>query len=488
MSSFVTCIQSSETESFRALIIHHEQFKDDETLSHIKRVLLYYTEHVVTTSDIHDVSHFTHLVIIDPNDLLANERKQQLLESFPGTVIELGIPSTIVDEKAKSETTLLEISLPYNHRYLPISPVKGVLEIVSKVEFNSVVVGRNYMKQDVPLLVEKDGVYHLLVEQVTEELVPIIIEGLRNEFRYRSVQSTQYHITIIDVHPLVDTDHLRELIHLLVENETPFSVAVMPKIVRENDQKTLFLTDNQELIDLLQELQSKGHPILVQETLTNEPSYPIEELVEKLVKATIFPIGVYVGDQPLSFHERELVSKYASTIIADIQPESLLLGSQFFQSAQVKGHQGVVFPLIRLPFEQDLIQFRHQWIALLRSLSILPDQQLAIVVPAFESTEKLTIIQDVMEKEEGQWVDLLDFVHRLEVEGISIFRTHKGYQVKDEIPFLSALKRNVSFSLFEKILWGLVLFVFISIVLFASHSWRLRLKRRQLLFKEKRVH
>lgn len=471
-------------QDFRILIVYSDHYTDKQTIANIERVFLYYTENVYVTNDFKrdSINDYTHIVLLDPENFLVSER-EWLEKNFLGSIIYLGLPFEQLNNWERTTTTIIEMKTSYTNHFLPITPINRVIQMNDLKADQVILLGKSYTKHEIPLLIREGNAYYLLTSHVANPLIPFLIEGFHSEFHDQSVLNTQYQLQITDVDPLVNLENLTQLTDLLLKRNIPFSIEVIPIVERKTDEKTFFLKDNPELIALLKEMQGNGIPLFVQASLQTKKDYSLEHQVEKLVKEGLYPIGINYGDQRVTLEELKLIKKHVSTVVANIYANE----DRLYQPAQVKGEQGVVLTPFQLPVEEDLFQVRSQLWSALRTLSVLPDQQVSILFPAYESINKLELVISLLKEEKGQWINLLDFPHFLETENIEIFFQDGEYQIKDEVSFLSAFKRNISLTMFEALLWLLAFFVLITNLLFALQSWRLRKRRRYVLFKEKRI-
>ena len=395
----------------------------------------------------------------------------------------------------------------------------------------------------VPLMVQVKQHYFIGISTLDNVLLRHIAECFHNIFPNDHEANQLAYLRLENIHPLTDVEALREIGALLEARNIPYMLMVRPAYMDEETKRVTYLKDQKELLQLLQTLQEANgtvvfngysnvanasyefwdgyfdqpmygeqeerEQLLSKSQFTNKGDYEqyIDEVREKerafvqtriekgihdLAKVDLAPLAFSPVFHAMSQEGYAVARKHATSLVGNIQlmddTASSIYAPPFLTSASfMKGM--TVYPETVGDISNTTATDFANAIAKLEMAQIVRDGVIGVSYQTYLGPEKLEQSLNTLHPlGRVTWLDLQETEQTIQTEKTTI-TSNKTEGIKTMYYF--TWKDHISewvnqFTLLEKVLWVVTLFVCLFVVLFLFFGLHLRLQLRKRLFRERR--
>jgi len=395
-----------------------------------------------------------------------------------------------------------------------------------------------------PVFFEEAGDFYLGISELFGAQMYYVAERLHDVIANDHADERTAYIELTDIHPETDAERLEEVGTYLLDENIPFTMAVTPVHVDIETGKRTYFKKDSPILDVLTDLQAAGGVITAhgytkvdeddlfsesaefwdirrdeakipqaEDDFTHEKkeSFANESAREAYVERMDRLEADYAADRlrqsvhefiifdlyPLAFHvPHDKMSAAAYERTAKTFP--LLFGK--LQLSDEQANEAVALPFIINAYDFTVIP---------ETLGYLPAHATDPLSNKSEKIEQLLIVRDsvlgasfhvylgvdaikpLVEKlrhvPNVSWLDVRTLEQTIRTEDVQITSKASGeITVDSHLSRLDHLLRHTTFTLTEKILWGVASIVLLTICLFLLSTLYLRTQLKKRLFKERK--
>lgn len=357
------------------------------------------------------------------------------------------------------------------------------------------------------------------------------------------------YLRLEDIHPLTDPKKLLEVGEYLIERNIPFLLVVIPVYIAPETGEKVHFSESPKLIEILRYLQDNGGVIIAhgythqyresetgegfefwdvendQMIISADPEAEVERIktrdyfangneydrymenikqkerayieerlrdsIHELVRYGLYPLGFEPPHYTMSQQGYSIVSEYFSSFFGKLQLEDhhwKVMDSPPFVTTGEQLNQMTIYPE-RIGFVNPTLPNAIQRVTdqIQRSM-IVRDGVIGGFYHPYLGLEYLRDLVSAIEAIPNvEWLDVKRTRHRVASDRVDIVSSKTGeVSVKSDLTWQDDWKvKQLSLSMFEKILWGVTLIAFLFVCLFFGFTVFLRTRIKKRLFRER---
>lgn len=263
---------SAEAEDTKTLVVYsslNRQIDEDERK--LDMLLSHFTENIdfVHVSDFQpeDTKDTTHVFYY-------GSQSEQLPDSFLESIGTYDGTLTVIGHNQKQFNNHFSFEASkklsnFNYMYLDGDkkdkikiPLQSLFTVPETKDMQVLAWGKGGKKTH-PLIVEEHGSYFVASPDVISPVSTLFGDLLHEIYHSSHEEQHPGYIRLEDIHPLVDPEKLKETGEVLIENDIPFMMAVIPVYTDPDTGKRSHFSDYPETLEVIKDLQENGGSVVL---------------------------------------------------------------------------------------------------------------------------------------------------------------------------------------------------------------------------------
>lgn len=500
--------------------------------------------------DVHEVEvekilEFDVLVFIGEQKGEIPRKFRESVKDFTGITIAFGYNSTQLvpyqDWEIKGEEGMREL----DGELLPV--VQQIVHMVPPKEAEVLAVA-NTLNGQLPFIVQNGPHAYIASTTIGQAEKFAVSRAIYTLLNIEVPQQHPAYIQLVDISPISSPKIVQEAGAYLIQRGIPFYLAITPVYVNHETGERMLLSENNELVEVLQELQAKGgmiiahgyenvyrlgnssedaefwdlaydqkitthnievlvSPIKSLSSFTSKKAYETylknldeveasyiakkeEMAIENLVENELYPLAFKVPNYAMSSNGYHVTANYFTSIFGYLQLSDTnwkVTNTPLFISNPVITGGMILYPETVGFVNSELEDPLEDIKNSVNQLKTVPGAVLGGAYPSEITPKELKEIIDFIEGiGPVDWLDLRETSQYVQTNHIEIKQeVGKPIQILSTITNNDALVKRIKNQPFEAALWGMVLVVVLFILAFLTYISTLRLRLRRRLFEER---
>ncbi|MYL20832.1 DUF2334 domain-containing protein [Halobacillus litoralis] len=389
-------------------------------------------------------------------------------------------------------------------------------------------------KKAKPLVMEENGAYYAASPDVISPVSTLFGDVLHDIYQSSHEESHPGYIRLEDIHPLVDPEKLKETGEVLIENDIPFMMAVIPVYTDPETGRRSHFSDYPETLEVIQYLQENGGSVVLHgythqyrasetgegfefwDVENNTPIYkegrdpsPIKrpddfhtrdayqdymaELkdferdytetklnkgIQELTGFGLYPLAFEPPHYTMSQHGYEIASEFFSTYVGQMQLSDenwQVMDSAPYSTSPSFTHGMTVLPETLGYVEPDNKQAAEEIIQKAEQQMMVRDGMVSFFYHPYLGAERLSEVIDGLKDRPIEWIDLKEENTKVQSDEVTITAADGNVNV-DKNTFQLFTDSKTLFHYFvqntaDKVTWTMVGVSSLSVLLFCFYTF-----------------